>query len=157
MIDLTAHVPPAPVYHATMIDTELSRPEYIGCPAEDKEYVEEEEEGEEEGEGEEGKGEVEEEEEEGDDQSLNEIIQDILLSPSLDDEMEKLGDQYEDLDEEHLHAVIQEILSTPEDKLQDYSQNKMRNVTPVSTLESFTTSYDSLPPLRPRKRVHFAL
>jgi hypothetical protein len=43
MMDLTAHVPPAPVYHAAMIDTELSRPEYIGCPAEDKEYVEEEE------------------------------------------------------------------------------------------------------------------
>ena len=146
MIDLTAHVPPAPVYHAAMIDTELSRPEYIGCPAEDKEYVEEE--------GEEGEGEG---EEEGDDQSLNEIIQDILLSPSLDDEMEKLGDQYEDLDEEHLHAVIQEILSTPEDKLQNCSQNKMRNVTPVSTSESFTTSCDSLPPLRPRKRVRFAL
>ena len=147
MIDLMA---PAPVYHAAMIDTELSRPEYIGCPAEDKEYVKEEKEGE-------GEGEVEEEEEEGDEHSLNETIQEILLSPHLDDEMEKLGDQYEDLDEEHLHAAIQEILSTPEDKLQDCSQNKMRNVTPVSTSELFPTSYNSLPPLRPCKRVRFAL
>ena len=111
-------------------------------------------EGEEEGEVEE---EEEEEEEEGDDQSLNKIIQEILLSPSLDEEMEKLRDQYEDLDEEHLHAVIQEILLTPEDKLQDCSQNKRRNITPVLTSESFTTSYDSPPPLRPHKRVRFAL
>ena len=163
--------------HVARIDTELSKPDYDDRHAEEKGYEKEEdleeqedkqekweekEKGEEEEEEEEKEDEKredekrEEEEEEISDANLNEIIREILFSPTLCKDMpsEKESEQYEEIDAENLHAIIQEILSIPDD---DMHKGKTTNVTPGSTSDSFTTSHDFLPPLPPRKRVRFAL
>ena len=106
---------PVPVFYAEMIETELSQPQYDGQPAEDtKQYVEEEK-----------------EHEKPEEESLSQIIQEIMstsehdlqdcrpkdiMATSEHDLRECRGkvvfEEYKELEEESLSQIIREILST---------------------------------------------
>ena len=111
---------PVPVFYAEMIETELSQPQYDGRPAEDKQYVEEEKE--------------EKEHEKLEEESLSQIIQEIMSTSEHDlqdcrqkveleimatseyDLRECRGkvvfEEYKESEEESLSQIIREILST---------------------------------------------
>ena len=106
-----------PVFYAEMIETELSQTQYDGRPAEDKQYVEEEK-----------------EHEKPEEESLSQIIQEIMSTSERDlqdcrqkveldimatsehDLRECRGkvvfEEYKELEEESLSQIIREILST---------------------------------------------